>query len=272
MRDKLAKVGAVAYNQIGGFGAFCRFAASTGIWIVKGVGRMQNWRLVAPQMYQVGVLSLPVVMITGTFIGMVLAVQTADQFQRAGLEDQLGLVINITVVSELGPVLAGVMLAGRVGGALTAELGTMNVTEQIDALRAMGSDPIRYLVAPRFIACIVLTPFLTIYADLLAVAAGWVISTQVFGIASAPYWHFSAQAIENWDIGVGLLKSLSFGGAIALIACFKGFHCRLGAEGVGRACTESFVSNFICILILDFFIGLLLKATYEFLYGFKSVI
>src|SRR5947199_10551207 len=119
---------------------------------------------------------------------MVMAVETFSQFKAIGQEERIGAVISISVVKQIGPVLAAVMLAGRIGGALTAELGTMNVTEQLDALRVMGSDPIRYLVVPRLIACILLTPVLTVYSDLLGVLGGWVVSTKFLGVPSGPYW------------------------------------------------------------------------------------
>ena len=136
-----------------------------------------------PLMYEVGVQSVPVVAVTGGFIGMVMAVEAYNQFKSIGQENRLGAIINLSVVKQIGPVLAAVMLAGRVGGALTAELGTMNVTEQLDALRVMGADPIRYLVVPRFLACVLLTPILTIYSDLLGVLGGWLVSVHVLGIA-----------------------------------------------------------------------------------------
>src|SRR4030095_10170061 len=122
-------------------------------------------------------------------------VETFTQFQSIGQEERIGSIISLSVVKQIGPVLAAVMLAGRIGGALTAELGTMNVTEQLDALRVMGSDPIRYLVVPRLLACILLTPVLTIYSDLLGVLGGWVVSTKFLGVPSGPYWFYSAQAV-----------------------------------------------------------------------------
>ncbi len=164
------------------------------------------------------------------------------------------------------------MLAGRVGGALTAELGTMNVTEQIDALRAMGADPIRYLVVPRFLACLLLTPVLTLYCDVMGAIGGWAVTTQVFDVPSEPYIYYSAEAIAKWDLFYGSVKSLMFGGAIGLISCYKGFTCRFGAEGVAQACTEGFVIGFIVILVLDFFLGLGLMSLYEVLYGFRSIL
>ena len=176
------------------------------------------------------------------------------------------------MVKELGPVLAGVMLAGRVGGALTAELGTMNVTEQIDAVRSMGTDPMRYLVAPRVLACLLLTPFLIIYADLLGVLGGYFVSHQLFGINSRSYWEFSSQVVTMWDISMGVIKGFFFGAAIAATSCYKGFTCKQGAHGVGQACTEAFVASFIAILALDFALAVISKALYNTLYPLRSLL
>jgi phospholipid/cholesterol/gamma-HCH transport system permease protein len=222
-------------------------------------------------MYEVGVRSVPVVSVTGAFIGMVLAIESFPQFKAIGQEFRLGTVINLSVVKQIGPVLAAVMLAGRIGGALTAELGTMNVTEQLDALRVMGADPIRYLVVPRFLACVFLTPILTIYSDFLGVLGGWIVSVRMLGVASGPYWDFSAMGVETWQIMEGLVKSVFFGGVIGLISCYKGFTCGAGASGVGRACTESFVTSFIVIIILNFFFAEFMQDLYQALWGSRSM-
>jgi phospholipid/cholesterol/gamma-HCH transport system permease protein len=176
------------------------------------------------------------------------------------------------VLRELGPVLAGVMLAGRVGGGLTAELGTMRVTEQIDALRAMGADPIRVLVVPRFLACVLLIPVLVLYADFMGILGGYAISVYIYGVNAAEFWRHASETVEYFDIFYGPIKSVFFGMAISLVCCYKGFHCRAGAAGVGRACTESFVASTMAILALDFFLGMLLNTAYEFLYGLRAVL
>jgi len=155
---------------------------------------------------------------------------------------------------------------------LTAELGTMRVTEQIDAVRAMGASPIRFLVAPRVLACLLLTPFLTVFCDLMGVLGGYFISVLIYGVSSVGYWQHSAVSIDNWDVLTGLVKSLFFGGAISLISCYKGFHCRPGAEGVGRATTESFVASFIAILVLDFFLAVLMQAIAIRIWGFRTIL
>jgi phospholipid/cholesterol/gamma-HCH transport system permease protein len=271
MLSFVARVGSRGVVALTGFGRFWRFVAQTWFWMWTGWWRARNVSLLFPQCYEIGYRSVPVILITGAFVGMVLAVQTVEQFRHVGLADRMGLIINLSVVRELGPVLAAVMLAGRVGGALTAELGTMNVTEQLDALRSMGVDPVRHLVVPRFLACLFMTPFLTMYTCIMGAAGGWFICTQIFGVASAPYWNYSAAAVEWWDLFNGIVKSFLFGGAIGLISCFKGFTCKPGAEGVGRACTEGFVANFITILALDFFTAYLLMGIYRVLYGFRPV-
>ncbi|MCH7813760.1 MAG: ABC transporter permease, partial [Planctomycetes bacterium] len=234
--------------------------------------RARTWRRVLPELYEVGNRTLPVILVTGLFVGLVLAVQSYDQLYAAGFEERMGVLVNLTLVTELGPVLAGVMLAGRIGGKLTAELGTMNVTEQLDAMRVMGTDPIRHLVVPRFVACLVLAPCLTCFCVLLGSVAGWFIAVKLKGVPSEPYWHWTADAVQRWDMAVGFIKSVGFGGAIGLIACYKGFNCRQGAAGVGRACTEAFVASFIVILAVDFFLATFFQGLYKALYGFKSLV
>ena len=167
------RVGGRTTELLDNFGDFCIFVGHTFAWLLGGLFNVKHWRLLLPQFYEVGVRSVPVVGVVGAFIGMVMAVETYATFAAIGQESRVGSVINVSVVKQIGPVLAAVMLAGRVGGALAAELGTMRVTEQIDALRVMGSDPIRYLVVPRFIACVLLTPILTAYSDVLGILGGW---------------------------------------------------------------------------------------------------
>jgi phospholipid/cholesterol/gamma-HCH transport system permease protein len=264
-------VGRSTTATLAAFGDFWRFVGRTFGWLSIGWFRWKNVRLLFPQMYDVGVRSVPVIAITGAFIGMVMAVETYSQFKAIGQEYRLGSIINVSVVKQIGPVLAAVMLAGRIGGALTAELGTMNVTEQLDAMRVMGADPIRYLVVPRFLACVMLTPILTVYSDILGVLGGWLVAVKGLGVPDQPYWYFSSMGVNTWQIMEGLVKSIFFGGAIGLISCYKGFTCGAGASGVGRACTESFVTIFIAIIIFNFFFATLSKDWYQALYGVQSV-
>jgi phospholipid/cholesterol/gamma-HCH transport system permease protein len=216
--------------------------------------------------YQVGALSLPVVALTGTFIGMVLAVQSYAQFHAIGLDSRLGAVINSTLVKELGPVLAATMLAGRVGGAMAAVLGTMRVTEQIDALTAMGADPIHYLVVPRFLACILLIPSLTIMADFMGIVGGYFYSVIILGIDHAAYLNHSREGVTGFDLFSGIFKSIFFGAIIAVVSCYRGFNCEAGAEGVGKAATTAFVYSFVLILAIDLFLTIVLNSVYYTLY------
>ncbi|MFP4356752.1 MAG: MlaE family ABC transporter permease [Phycisphaerae bacterium] len=266
----ISRLGAKTIDGVESFGDFCRFSGRALLSLVTSVRRPRNWSLVLPQMYEAGSRSLPVVMITGAFVGMVLAVQTVTQFRAIGMESGLGAVVNKSVLRELGPVLAGIMIAGRVGGGLTAELGTMNVTEQIDALRAMGTDPIRVLVVPRFIAAFLLTPLLTVYADFMGILGGYGVSRFVYGIAPQEFWRLAESTVGMWDVFYGIIKSFLFGGVMALVSCYKGFRCEPGAAGVGRACTQSFVATCMAILGINFLSGMLMNTIHTHLFGAQS--
>ncbi|MGQ0633551.1 MAG: MlaE family ABC transporter permease [Planctomycetaceae bacterium] len=252
-----------AIDEAGGLALFFFDMLS---WLVT---RLPRSGVLFPCLFQVGVASLSVVMITGAFIGMVMAVQSYEQFRFMHLETNLGAVINIALVKELGPVLAATMLAGRVGSSMAAELGTMRITEQIDALRVLGANPMHHLVVPRFVACTLLVPVLTLMADAAGVVGGWFISTQVCGIDSVHYWNHTEQYIGWYELFSGVAKSVFFGSAIAVVACQRGFNCTAGAEGVGRAATEAFVFGFVAILVLDFFLGIVFNGLYP-LFGLPS--
>lgn len=268
----LSAIGNKTITSVASVGQMGMFTWQMVRWLVPGLVRWRTWVRAMPLFYEVGNRTLPVILITGMFVGLVLAVQSYDQLKAAGFENHMGVLVTISLVTELGPVLAGVMVAGRVGGALTAELGTMRVTEQISALSVMGIDPVRQLVVPRFLACLLLTPLLTFFCVLCGSLAGWFVAVVLKHIPSSPYWYYIADAVESWDVMIGFVKSVLFGGAIALVACYKGFHCRTGAEGVGRACTESFVTSFIIILVTDFFVGTFLSGLYRGLYGLKTLV
>ena len=261
---------AQARGQLEGFGLFVRFTLEALRWLSIDVAKARRWRLLWPQLYRVGTQSIPVIMVTGAFIGMVLAVELYDQFQAFGQETQLGGVTGISVVKHLGPVLAAVMLAGRVGGAFSAELGTMAVTEQIDAMRVMGASPVSFLVVPRVVACAIMIPIMTIFSDLVGMAGSWLITVGMFDVTNHEYWVNAARFVGLWDINVGLLKSVAFGIAIGLICCYKGFHCGMGAEGVGRATTNAFVTSFLAIIVLNFFLAKFANDLYTVLFGHTS--
>ncbi len=257
--DWLSSLGGLVMNWVIAIEDVMEFFLRTLGWILR---RRPRGDTLLPNFYQIGVLSLPVVALTGTFIGMVLAVQSHSQFRQLNMETRLGAVINMSLVRELGPVLAATMLAGRVGSAMAAELGTMRVTEQIDALSSMGANPIHYLVVPRFIACLVLIPCLTIMADFMGVAGGYFYSIYILDIDANHYMENSRNFVGAFDLFSGVFKSLFFGAAIAVISCYRGFHCDPGAEGVGRAATSAFVISFVLILMLDFFLGIALDSVY----------
>jgi phospholipid/cholesterol/gamma-HCH transport system permease protein len=241
------------------------------LFLLETISWFLSTRLAAstlwPNMYRIGVLSLPVILVTGAFIGMVLAVQTYDQLKMMGLENHLGSVINISLVKELGPVLAATMLAGRVGCAMSAELATMRVTEQVDALLALGANPVHYLVVPRFLSCLVLIPVLALVADGVGMLSGWLFSSFVLGIDTHYYWHHSSTYVTLYDCMIGIVKSIFFGAAIGTVACHRGFYSAAGAEGVGKAATESFVFSFVMILFLDFILGVFMANLYWVLFG-----
>ncbi|WP_246133891.1 MlaE family ABC transporter permease [Lacipirellula limnantheis] len=245
--------------MIEGLGDITLFAWSAILWMFSRLPRRDT---LINSMYAIGVQSLPVVAIIGAFTGMVLAVQSYTQFRNFGLETQLGGVINKSMFRELGPVLAATMLAGRVGSAMAAELGTMRVTEQIDALSAMGANPIHYLVVPRFLSCLLLIPSLTIMAIFMGVIGGAFYCVQFLGIDYHHYSTNSQRFVENWDLFYGVAKSVVFGAVIGIISCYRGFNCLPGAEGVGRAATTAFVYSFVSIIILDLLLSIVLDHIY----------
>jgi phospholipid/cholesterol/gamma-HCH transport system permease protein len=249
----------LCYDAVVAMGDFGLFS----LQVFQRLARRPSGSTLTASMYYVGVRSVPVVALTGMFIGMVLAVQAYGQFSQLGLETRLGSIINVSIIRELGPVLAATMLAGRVGSAMAAELGTMRLSEQIDALSCLGVDPIHYLVVPRFLACFLLIPLLTILANTMGVLGGLLICTRVYHIDVHHYLAHSQGYVGLWDIGTGLIKPMFFGAVIALISCHRGFHSEGGSEGVGRAATQAFVRSFIAILIIDFFLAMFLNTLHD---------
>lgn len=254
-------------------GRFADAAVALGDWLlfalraVAGIaGRAFGRREFLRVAVEVGSNSVGVVGITGMFIGMVLAVQAYGQFHTIGMETSLGAIIHVSVVRELGPVLAAVMLAGRVGSAMSAELATMKVTEQLDALACLGVDPVKYLAGPRVLACFVLLPMLTVLADVMGLFGSSLICLHVYGIDSYHYWRHTREFVKLWDVSVGLFKAFVFGAVLSLIACHRGFNSRAGAAGVGRAATEAFVIAFVAILIIDFLLAMLANTAYDLLW------
>ncbi len=265
--ESVADLGEVVIDSVRGLGELTLFFLSTLSWMATRWPRRET---LFASLYQIGVRSLPVVALTGTFIGMVLAVQSYSQFRAFGLETQLGAVINRSMFRELGPVLAATMLAGRVGSSIAAELGTMRVTEQIDALVSMGTNPIRYLVVPRFIACLFMIPSLTLMAVFMGVVGGGFYCTFVLDIDQYYYFSNARYIGANGDLFYGITKSFFFGAAIAILSCYRGFHCAPGAEGVGRASTAAFVQSFVVILVFDLLLSITLDNVYYWLWPHEA--
>ncbi len=222
--------------------------------------RRPRWGETVEQIFRIGWQSQAVVMITGAFTGMVFAMQTGLQFRNVGMETAVGPVVSIAMLRELAPVLTALMVAGRVGAAIAAELGTMKVTEQLDALRAMGTSPVDYLAVPRFVALVVALPMLTAEAMAIGIYAGYYVAVQMLEIDGAYLLDNMDRFTQARDVMQGLTKAVFFAGFIALIACHKGFSAEGGAEGVGRATTEAVVAGSLAVLITNFFIAIVYNA------------
>lgn len=207
------------------------------------------------QMLEIGIRSLPVVLITAIFTGMVFSLQTFTGFKRFGAETLVGTVVALSMTRELGPVLTALIVAGRAGAAMAAELGTMRVTEQIDALETLATNPVKYLIVPRFIAGTLMLPALAIIADITGIAGGYLVTVGLFESSSIVYWKRTWDYLETSDIFNGLIKAAFFGASISLISCYKGFYTRGGAEGVGKGTTGAVVLSSMTILISDYFLS-----------------
>ncbi|MDD5680183.1 MAG: ABC transporter permease [Candidatus Omnitrophica bacterium] len=210
-------------------------------------------RQVIDQMNNIGVNSLPIVLLTGLFTGMVLALQSAYQMQKMSAEMYIASLVSLSMVRELGPVLTALVVAGRVGAAITAELGTMRVTEQIDALETLATNPVKYLVVPRFLALVFMLPLLTIYADFIGIIGGYIIGVFKLNIGSHMYMKMTYERLVFKDMFTGLIKSITFGMIIAIVACYQGMKTEGGAEGVGKSTTLAVVISFIMIIAADCF-------------------
>ena len=219
-----------------------------------------QFNLLVRQLLLIGVHSLSVVLVSGIFTGMVLATQGYIQLKDLSAEGSIGRFISVSLIKELGPMVTGFVLAGRIGASITAELGTMQVTEQIDALKVMGTDPVKYLVVPRFLACALMLPILTVFSTFSGIAGGYIVAVYVFDMNG----EFFMKQVQSYlfisSIVVSLVKATSFGMAIALVGCYKGFTISIagGAEGVGKATTGSAVASLMIILILDVLLNHLL--------------
>ncbi|MBP9948562.1 MAG: ABC transporter permease [Negativicutes bacterium] len=217
-----------------------------------------NIKHIFQQMAHLGADTLPIVLLTILFTGMVLTLQTAQEFIKYGAQSSVGGVVAIAMGRELAPVLTGVVTAGRVGAAITAEIGSMKVTEQIDALKVMATNPVAYLVVPRLIACVLMLPLLVVFADMIGTFGGYLVATLYADINSLTYFQSIKVFTVVNDVTGGLIKGAVFGAIIALVGCYKGLTAPNGAVGVGKATTGSVVNSIIAIFILNYFLSLIL--------------
>jgi phospholipid/cholesterol/gamma-HCH transport system permease protein len=249
--NPLAVIGRAVLGACESVGSLAMFAARA-----IAAGSVGPWypRLILRQMIEIGFYSLPVVGLTAIFSGMVLALQSYTGFSRFEAESAIATIVVLSMTRELGPVLAGLMVAGRVGAAMAAELGTMRVTEQIDALTTLSTDPMRYLVFPRLLAGLMMLPLLVLVADVIGVMGGFVVSVWKLGFQPIEYINRTFEFLETQDVVSGLVKAAVFGFIVALMGCYQGYHSKGGAQGVGAATTRAVVSASILILVANYMV------------------
>lgn len=252
------------FRPIISVGIWLRLVIDVGIAILR---RPPSFKLLLKQFYDIGVTSLPVVSITGFSTGLVLAAQSIYQLSDKGLTSVTGLMVTKAMMTELGPILTAFMVTGRVGASMCAELGTMAVTEQIDAMQTMAVNPHRYLIAPRFIAGALMMPVLTLFSITMGVLGGYLISVYYFGMAPNTYIDPIPLHVRFFDLMVGMIKGVFFGLLILTIACFKGLRTSGGAAGVGKNTTSAVVITYCAILLSNFFLTIALNVLHEKLFG-----
>lgn len=227
------------------------------------ISRPPKWALIREQLFHIGVMSLSVVAITGFTTGFVLAAQSFYQLGEKGLAGVTGVLVGKGMLTELGPILTAFMVTGRVGSSMCAELGTMKVTEQIDALRSMAINPYSYLVAPRFIAGTFMIPLLTLFSIMMGIFGGYIIAVSLFHMTPSSYFQPMKVHITLFDIATGVIKSFIFGVLLVTVCCYKGMKTSGGAAGVGTATTQSVVTSYVLILLSDFFVTMALNMLHQ---------
>ena len=234
------------------------YVRMVGLFFRGLVSRPFYYRDVVEQFEVIGVGSLTVVLLTGIFTGMVLALQSGFTLDQFGARSMVGRLVSASIVKELGPVLTGLMVAGRVGSGIAAELGSMMVTDQIAALRALGTDPIRKLVVPRILAGIVMVPILTVIASAIGLVGGWIVTTTLLRVASSVYWNAVVQGLYIQDVWMGLIKPFFLGFSIVSIGCHVGLRTSGGTQGVGRATTNAVVASSVAVIAINYLVTQLL--------------
>ncbi|HXX57766.1 MAG TPA: MlaE family lipid ABC transporter permease subunit [Thermodesulfovibrionales bacterium] len=252
MEGFLRAVGSLSLSVVRSMGHMVIFLVHTISCIFRPPFKL---RVLLRQIRFFGNRSLLVILLTGSFTGMVLALQVFYTLRKFGSEALLGPAVALSLIRELGPVLSALMVTGRAGSALTAEIGIMKITEQIDALTSMALNPIRYLAVPNVVASVIVFPLLAAIFDLIGIYGGYVVGVDLLGVSSGTYFSQMETFIEMSDIRMGLYKSMSFGVIVAWVSCYKGFYTGYGAEGVSKATTEAVVMSSVFILIWDYFLG-----------------
>lgn len=251
LTDTLATIGRFFLDFLASLG---RLSLFTGRGVLAGFRGPWYWRQIGRMMIEIGYYSLPVIGLTAIFTGAVLALQSYSGFSRFSAESSIATVVVLSITRELGPVLAGLMVAGRIGAAFAAEIGTMRVTEQIDALVTLSTSPFKYLVFPRLIAGLLMLPLLVLVADIIGVMGGYLVSIHKLGFAPGPYLTSTFEFLEMRDVVSGLTKAGVFGFIVSLMGCYHGYHSGRGAQGVGLATTNAVVSASVLILLSNYIV------------------
>ena len=255
IRRFLEWIGRAILRLLEDLGRFFQMLGSMLMWTPRPPFDIPEW---LRQMVRVGVNSIPLVFLTTLFTGMVLALQTYNGFARFNAQSLVGAVVALSLMRELAPVLSALMVTGRVGSAMAAEIGSMRVTEQIDALEALATEPVHYLVVPRVIAATVMMPLLVVLGDVVGMYGGYFVAVQLLGSNPVTYYESTFQYVDMNDLTSGLVKAAVFGLVFSVIACMKGYYTEGGAEGVGRSTTQAVVAGSLSILLVDFFLTRLL--------------
>ena len=245
---------AIGAKIVGG----CEETGSTLALLARGLyevrGAPKNWRRLFAQMKRVGNDTLPIAAAMAIFTGMVLAMHSGFKLREFGAEEATSVIVALGMVKEMGPVLTAMLLAGRIGASIAAEVGTMQINEEIDALHTLGINPVRYLVMPRLVACVIMLPALVVVASLVGMLGGAAVCSAYFDIGLRTFFDTAFDPMKTGDLVESMIKAVCFGAIVAVIACRRGFETRGGAEGVGRAITSSVVSSFVCIFIANYFV------------------
>jgi phospholipid/cholesterol/gamma-HCH transport system permease protein len=260
LRSAIQALGATVVSQLASLGQVSLLGLQSLYWLRKG-GIASIRRQVLEQFDEIGFRSLPMVAVTSLFTGMVVVVQVGKQFADLKAEQFIGGTCGLTLTRELAPLVTAVVIAGRVGSALAASIGTMKVTEQIDALLVLSTEPVHYLVVPRLLACLVMVPLLSIYANVIGLVGGAFVAVAQVGITLDTFTRSIVEMVFVRDFVTGLIKAVLFGATIAIVACYRGLTCEGGAEGVGRATTGAVVSIVTALLVENYFLSVLFFST-----------